>query len=300
MGFKMFRLLLYILAMAAILTLTTMPIPALAGGAQIELEPSDGPVGTKIRVVGEGFETKTEVVISFKTKDNIVQTSYTDEEGCFDIRFTLEECPVGIHWVWASWASGGTSKEVSSYFTVEPKITLNKRFAYVGDEISASGTGFAAEKDITIYFDDEKVGSGKTDANGSFSATLQILKSYDGKVTTKAEDVEHNSASASFSIEQLISFNPKSGPTSTKVTISGTGFGTEKVITIYFDDEKIGESKTNAAGTFTDPTFHIPRSYNGEHTIKVADTDNNSDSASFSTMQSINLNPKSGSVGVLR
>ena len=82
----MFRLLLYVLAVTAILALIMVPVPALAEEteAQIDLHQSRGPVGTDLCMNGRGFEPDSEVVIAFKTKDNIVQTTYTDETGCFN------------------------------------------------------------------------------------------------------------------------------------------------------------------------------------------------------------------------
>jgi len=295
----MFKLSLYILAVAAILALIIMPIPASAEEtAKIELQPSKGPVGTKVHITGEGFEAETKIVISFKTKDNKLGEVDTDEEGCFDTCFTVEECPVGVYGVWATGVSEGKTVEASSLFTVVPEITLSKSSGYVGDEITVTGTGFAAEKAVTIYFDNAKVKVSKTNAKGTFGEfTLQIPKSYGGKHTIKAVDADKNSDSASFSIKQLISINPKSGPIGTKVTIGGTGFAAKKDITIYFDEDKVGESKTDAAGTFANVSFHIPRSYNGKHTIKAKDTDRNFDNAFFSTTQSISLNPKLRSVG---
>jgi len=300
----MYKFLSSILVVAEILVLTTMPISVLADEsekieAQIELQPSIGPVGTEICMTGEGFDTNTEIVISFKTKDNkVVEGVKTDEEGCFRVCFTLEDCPVGIYGVWASWVAGDVSKDLNSLFTIIPGITLNKSSGYVHDEITVSGTGFAAQKDITIYFDNDKVATSKTNDDGTFPNTnFYLPKSHGGKHIIKAKDNSKNSDSASFNIKQSISLNPKSGPTSTKANIYGTGFAIEKKIIVYFDNDKVAENKTDAKGGFTDLTFHIPRSCNGEHTIKVEDTDHNSASSSFSTLQSISLNPKSGPPG---
>ena len=293
----MFRLLFYTSTVTAILALILIPVATLAeeDQAQIELHRSRGPVGTDICMNGEGFEPCSQVVISFKTKDNIVQEAETDEAGCFDAGFTVEECTVGTYWVWAT----GMESEGTAYFTVESNMLINKTDGRVGDEITISGTGFAAEKLVFIYFGDSEIGSSETDVNGSFTTvTFNVPKIPYGEYTIEAEDASMNSDTASFFILPSASLNLKSGIVGIEITVSGTGFAAEKDVTIYFDDDKVGIGRTGVTGTFADATFRLPRSCNGRHAVKAEDADHNSDTKFFSTEQSINLHPKLRSVGI--
>ena len=289
---------LLFVAVTAVLLLLPGVSPSIAlaeeSSARIVLEPSEGSVGTRVFVSGEGFDQETTILISFVTVDNIIDEVETDSAGRFGICLTVEELPVGIYWVWAS----GASYELNSPFTVEPELLLGESSGYVGDEVAIAGTGFAAEKGVDIFFNGDRVGSSETDERGTFTElSIEIAESYGGEITITAEDTDGNSDSASFSVEQSLTLFPESGPAGGEVTISGTGFGGDEKVTIYFDDDKVGESRTNGTGSFVNAAFRIPRSTNGDHVVKVCDLGENCATKAFAVMECLVFDPNSGPAG---
>ncbi|HZU67801.1 MAG TPA: PQQ-binding-like beta-propeller repeat protein [Ktedonobacteraceae bacterium] len=57
-----------------------------------------------------------------------------------------------------------------------------------------------------------------------------------------------------------ITLSPAYGPPTTKVTVKGTGFGSQEQIVITIDNEPAGKSKTNQQGDFT-AKITIPKNY---------------------------------------
>ncbi len=57
-----------------------------------------------------------------------------------------------------------------------------------------------------------------------------------------------------------ITLSPNSGPPTTRVTVQGTGFGSQEQIVITLDNNSVGKGKTNKQGNFT-AKFTVPNDY---------------------------------------
>ncbi len=156
-------------------------------------------------------------------------------------------------------------------FTTYSKITVTPASGGVGDNITISGTGFAASQNIAITFNGVAMtttpAAVTTSTVGSFGpATFTVPAIVRGSYTIRAQDISGNYATATFSTTQSITLTPTSGPNGTKVTVNGTGFNASATITIYFDDVPV---TTTLAVVTTDPTgvfstsFNIPSSSGG-------------------------------------
>ena len=277
----------------ALLGITTIA-PVLADDTRptIELNPREGPVGTKLYITLTNFEPGT-IDISFDAESNVVETDSSDDDGSLYTYFMIEEYPAGKYKIWA------TDKEDNqeiSYFTVTPDIELNETSGYIGDELTVDGTGFAANSEVNIYFDGDEVAIDKTNEDGSFNgATFDIPESYNGIHTIKAVDEEANHTTTSFSTKHSISISSKQGAVGTGVTISGTGFDADSDIRILFANNEIGISKADENGTFSD-NFVVPAMVKGSYKIKITDGSNN-EYADFTILSATTLNPTTGNIG---
>ncbi len=66
-----------------------------------------------------------------------------------------------------------------------------------------------------------------------------------------------------------IKLSPTSGPPTSKVTVSGTGFGASEKVTITFDTTSVGAATTSSSGTFSQ-NITVPKSaLPGNHTVKA-------------------------------
>ena len=288
----------YAIGLLVTLVLLVAPsvMPALAEGVStrptILLNPREGPVGAKVYITLSNFSPGT-IDISFNAESNIIETDSTDKDGNLYTSFTVEEYPAGKYKLWAT--DSKKNREII-YFTVLPAIKLDNSNGRVGDQITTSGTGFAAYSEVNINFDSDGVAVCKTDEDGCLSGvTFNIPEGCNGNHTVKATDKDKNFASASFSTEQSIIVSAKSGSVGTGITVSGSGFAAKSDITIYFANNKIATSKSDDKGSFNN-SFVVPAVVRGTYRIKVSDGSKNA-YADFAVSSVTTLNPTKGSVG---
>jgi len=263
---------------------------------EIELDmtisPPQGPVGTQVYVSIIGFLEEEPVEISFKNKDNVVKTVTTDEYGDCTTTFIVNTYPAGRYRVWAT---DGTN-ELCDFFTLEPEIELDMTSGWVGDSVVVKGNGFAAEKPVTVYFDDAKIATGETDEDGTFvNIIFTIPESSKGIHTVKVEDSEANYEASSVITKQKVITAPTSGAAGSEVSICGTGFEADGDIIVYFGNEDITGAPTDEKGSFS-TSFHVPACNNGTYTIKVSDGTNRY-YTDFTVTAGIALTPTTGNVG---
>jgi len=291
---KALRISLQVLAviLTLVLLMVTGSQPVLADQPAMIIVPSSGSVGTVICVWMTGFLGEGQVAISFKDKSNIVQTANPDDWGDCTASFIVGTYPAGSYRVWAKY---GTS-ELCTYFTLKPAIELNKPSGDVGDNVVINGTGFAAEKPVTAYFDGVSIATGETDKNGTFvNIVFSIPESGKGSHTVKVEDSQGNCATDGIIIRQKISIAPTTGTVGSEASIGGTGFEAYGNIVIYFDREDVTGTCVDGNGSFS-TTFHVPIRNNGSYKIKVSDG-TNIYYEDFTVTAGIMLTPTIGNIG---
>src|SRR5438445_10362676 len=99
---------------------------------------------------------------------------------------------------------------------------------------------------------------------------------------------------SSLSLLSTISLNPTSGPAGTTVTVTGSLFLPDSVVTISYDGTTVtttpGTIITDLTGSFS-ATFTVPASTAGSHTVNATDALSNSASVQFTVTTSISLTP---------
>jgi len=251
--------------------LATTPFTVTA--RQITISPSSGYVGSTVTVSGSGFNASSSVTIYFDT--TAVHTVTATATGTFSgATFDVPESYRGTHTVKGS-DTGGESPGVS--FTVLQQITVTPTSGAAADTITISGTGFAANAGITLYFDNTSVSAGTTvtNASGSFTNNLfTIPLSSRGSHTIKAKDASNNNATTPFTIAEKITITPTSGTSGTTVTVSGTGFSASRSITIKYNTVPVTSSpaaiSTDTNGSFT-ASFNVPAGVAGTYSVQATD-----------------------------
>src|SRR2546425_5140016 len=119
-------------------------------------------------------------------------------------------------------------------------ISLNPTSGPAGTTVTITGSLFLPDSVVTISYDGTAVtttpGTITTDLSGGFSATFTVPASTVGSHTVSAKDAASNSASAQFIITTpSVSLNPTSGPTGTSVTVTGSNFVANSVVTVKLD-----------------------------------------------------------------
>ena len=266
----------------------------------VTLSSASGYVGDPITVSGTGFYTGALVTVNFDSTLWFTTTALAN--GTFSVATTVPASVRSTHTVQGVDVSGYSP---AASFTTYSKITVTPASGGVGDNITISGTGFAASQSIAITFDGAAVtttpAAVTTTSVGSFSqASFTVPAGVRGSHTIRAQDISGNYATATFTTTQSITLTPTSGPNGTKVTVNGTGFNASATITTYFDDVPV---TTATVVVTTDPTgafstsFNIPSSSGGAHQIKASDG-TNTNTKTFTVTATISISPTSGYVGI--
>lgn len=259
--------------------------------SEIDLSHDEGHVGTTMRISGAGFAGQGYITVYYD--DDRVDTARTGCHGNFFARFAVPESEVGRHKVLAIDDEGN---EDEATFRVTPEINIDDNSGVVGTKVELEGTGFEGQDHITIYYDDDKVDTARTDRYGSFVTRFSIPESTHGRHEVLAVDDEDNEAEAAFKVIPLIDIDCDSGVVGTEAEIEGTGFGGRRYITIYYDGEELDEVKTDRHGSFS-AMVTIPESTVGEHRVKVVDTNSIRAKTDFTVIPEISLHWDSGIVG---
>ncbi len=239
--------------------------------ATITLSPIEGPTGTTVTIVGNGF-TSGDANITFAYLDdeevhlgNIVIL----ESGIFEASFIVPTVPVESYTVRVN--TTGTNATAEFEVTGTTWITLTPTTGKPGSTVTIEGGNFTATLDteVTVQFEEISAGIFYTNATGGFTGTFDVptLPTQEWNVT--AIDTNNLNANETFTIAiTMIVFNPSIGPTGTNVTITGYGF--QGYANITFGDILVlkNEPKDNIGnGT----TFIVPTVPVGDYTVTVED-----------------------------
>jgi hypothetical protein len=265
---------------------------------KIETSPTSGWVGTVVGIAGSGFASgETNIKITYDGAT--VKTGiFADSKGSWQSNFSVPTSTRGSHEVNAFGAVTIDGDVIKANFNVSPVIKLEPTSGHiggaihVGDSIWVSGIGFEAnETNIKVTFDGNLVASNiAADAKGSWSDRLDMppctqgehIIDASGEITNASDIVD-----AIVIISPKLELSPSSGAIGTEVTVHGTGFSANQVITISYDGAKVASgTATDSKGDFT-TSFEIPKSRAGDHAVTVTDAK----ASVFSTSLSVESTP---------
>ena len=258
----------------------------------IAVTPSSRNVGEIVSVSGTGFASYQTISLTYA--DVSVATTpesiTTDSNGSFDATFAV---PAGTSTTKEIVASDGTNR-ASATFEVLIGLILTPTQGIVGNEVVVSGSMFRPYMSVVIYFDDIEVASTLVSQFGTFKDDFYIPECSNGIHTITASDPV-NVMDASLTVLPSITLTPAQGGEDTEVTISGTGFLAEEMITIAFDDSPVGSITSDAKGSFR-YLFTVPQRSPSDYSVAASDGINQTGTL-FRVNIGINLSETSGSVG---
>ncbi len=248
----------------------------------IQINPTSGWVNTMVDIYGTGFASgETNIKVTYD--GGTVKTDIgADAKGTWQSSFSIPSSSQGSHDIRAYGAVTNEGDLQAATFSVSPGIKLEPVSGYlggaiyVGDGIYLSGVGFGAnEISIKVTFDGSLALSDiAADAKGSWSGRLEVPPSSKGEhiidasgELTRASDI----VDAIVIVSPKVELNPASGAVGNDITVHGTGFAANQVVTISYDGTKISSNtSTDAKGIFT-TSFKVPESKAGDHTVTVTD-----------------------------
>ena len=265
-------------------------------GAAISLDPDEGPVGTVVEIEGRGFTPDAEIDTGAVTIDGIiayvVKADKVGDDGEFKIEVVIPQ--VSDDDDFDVIVTDGTETADDGFeVTGLAEIELDPDFGVQGTSVSVEGYNFTQisgeeieiwlcdydDPDIELYEITHKL---DTESNGEFEGKFNVPAKSSAQYKIKAKQVDYNiEAFASFRIGLMIVIpTPLSGPTGTRVTLSGTGFTDNEDWNATFGDYIIVEDEDGDVTGDSDleldggiPTFYVPTVEPGTYTISVLDID---------------------------
>jgi hypothetical protein len=228
-----------------------------------------------------------------------------DSNGAFNLELVIPSVSTAdTEYVLEVTDDGAKSADVDFLVTNITTIELEPQFGGPGSSVGITGHNFATRSgsDVVIKFDGTTIETLNTDSNGDISGTILIPAKSTGNYQVEAEQQIYNiQASEAFRVGVIyMILAPQTGPTGTRVTLTGIGFTPSGKWDAYFGDVSIFEDEDVRSDTTLSGAFYIPTVEVGEYTLTVVDLDEDIEvETNFTVTEStsLSLNPESAPIG---
>jgi len=275
----------------------------------VEIDPEQGPVGTKVTFTGTGFAASQDIQVSFL---GTATTGKADTAGSWTLNYTIPATAGSGYTFDVEFKEGTTWYDLlpGKHFEVTPEITAPST-GRVGQTIQVSGTGFGSDEgNIKVIFrrqgttvDVVAKESIPADDKGSWEADVVVPSVQGGSYAidasgplTKAGDVPD----VSFTLGAGVLVDPTSAYVGDTITVTGGGFAAgETGIRITLDGQAVATGVTARLNGTWEASFDLPASAYGSHTISASGgLTTDAATATFSTRAKIdNFSPTQGAPG---
>jgi len=168
----------------------------------MKIKPESGYVGDSVTIEGCGFGS-SESGITVTIDGSVAKSDITaNSEGCWTTSLVIPASAGGSRFVDAYSGSTTATDVTDAKLNILSKMVMEPTEGYVGCDITVNGTGFGADKELTIKYDNVAVAANVvSDAKGNFQASFEAPKSPGGKHNIVATDAGGASASGVFTME---------------------------------------------------------------------------------------------------
>ncbi len=252
---------------------------------QLTISTTSGSVGTVVVATGSGFASNSAVALKFDGEP-VPSNCSTGPRGNFPgvtgtpCTFSVPtSAPVGDDGGSNVLATTGLSFIASASFSVAPlQVTIDATSGSIGTVVTATGSGFAPDSEVTLTFDGGSVASncstgphgyfpGVTGTPCTFVVPTSASVGDDGGSNVVAATGPSFEASTSFSVAPLeLMLAVTSGSPGSIVMATGSGFLPNSAVTFSFDGTIVASNcSTGSHGYFpgvtgTPCTFAVPTS----------------------------------------
>jgi hypothetical protein len=296
-----------------------VPMASAEISAPPTLDTSTGAVGSMVLVTGaDGTASPFSTVTAYwdALSGAVLNSTSANSVGAYSMYVTIPAAVNGEHFIVVN---DGETESAGAAFNVTGQLimstippTAGTPKALPGDQLTATGHGFAAGSEVTLTFNSTTLATPvgfvittpviTTNTTGSFSATITVpstltIDDFDIYDVT-AEDEDTNTAVAQVNINYYILCVPSAGPVGITTTISGR-IAPTVAYAILFNGAQIGTGTTAADGSYSLP-YTIPAVLStGPYTVEVVWETVNTRNTTFTINPSptIVLTPTNGVAG---
>lgn len=279
----------------------------------VTLTPSQGYNGTRLTILGAGFDASaTEVNVTW---DGAVAlcTTYTSSIGTFQCGgptlipplLTPSNATAGPHVVVASEGAGRVS--ATANFTVDSLLVAAPASAAAGTVVHFEGTGFDPQAPFSLELNGVAVacGGSRTDSNGSFDCPYTVSAATPGGTYPLNVTEGALTNSTWFTVEATLRTSPSTGTEGTVVSLSGSNFAALTSYAFCLQPAPLA-CPAGSPSFSTDSTGGVPAGVSlaipggsppGTYFVDVSNTSSVVSATLEVTSASLGAYPTSGSVG---
>jgi hypothetical protein len=220
-----------------------------------------------IRILFAGVEVATETRVDAGAAGNWTKV------------FKVPEMPKGTYNVTAYGESTPKTAISALSFNITSSLLLSPSAGHVGTNLTVTGSGFGANKDVDVMYDGSQSATGRTDSKGSFSATFAVPESQHGAHQVTAEIGGQTEATRSFTMESNPPDRPEpiSPPDKSRV-----GFISKATPTFQWSEvsdesgvryslQVASSANVTAAGEFADPIVSVADLIGTNYTLNATE-----------------------------
>jgi len=227
----------------------------------------NGIVGTEIEIFARGFYVNKIVAFYYQHSNvtTLLGTAAASTTGECSLNIVIPPGFAGAHQIMAKNEDEIGNLAITT-FEVVPAVTIYPAQGAVDDIITISGTGFASSQEVSIYLKTSPVAYINTDVYGNFEGVFKVPGISNDSYAMRIEDKSRNRVLMQFGIVAGAQLDNTSGPVGIEVVASGNGFTSGNTLSVLYDNQELGTTVVEEAGTFTF-TFQIPVSTGGQHKV---------------------------------
>jgi outer membrane protein assembly factor BamB len=220
--------------------------------------PASGPVGTTVTISGSALLGASAVTFNGTPAtynvDSYSQITATVPDGA-------TSGPIGVTTKYGT-ATSATSFTVTASV---PTVSLAPTTGPPGTSVVVTGANFAAGEAVDVYFDASAIALAVADGTGAFGITISVpADAAPGSHSVTAIGRRSvRAAHAPFTVTApagpALSLAPSVGPPKSRVGVSGSRFGANEAVDVYFDTKDLALVSTDGAGGFSAVKIMVPR-----------------------------------------
>ncbi|MBA7651124.1 hypothetical protein ES703_58939 [subsurface metagenome] len=244
---------------------------------KITVTPDSGTVGQKINVAGTGFASEEEDIGVTFDGEVVKSDIPADKDGSWTASIAVPIRTCGRYDIDASGTSTRARDVDDVTFTVVAGVAVTPALAYVGDEITVTGGGFAPGEDgVKVTFDGMVMATNiPVDTHGCWESSFALPASAYGSHTVSASgDTTKPAVTTTLNTKTKIEgLSPVEGAPGDSVTLTGSGFSSNKKLTVAVGGKNanLGDVRSQTNGNVK-ITFRVPKgSPEGKQSVVVTD-----------------------------